>query len=148
MLGHYAHPVVWGGYVVAILTAVMMALIGFPDSEGALVALGVGISLMLMTADYFVHWRVHKRAKEGNPLLPFASLFWTLMLTCLLGIGVITSGWQLLVVFVGQAVWDNSWHAVHNHQDPEKPRADLDSPFIRWGTATAVAAAIVIVWMF
>lgn len=137
MLAHFRHFAVFSSYVFAIVIGFFV----FRLPPSAAVPVTVGIGVVLVAVDYVVHRSVHKWERLRYPV---ESILWVAATAVVLITGLVSQGWQVSGIFFVQAWWDNSWHAAYNHREEGEPKAELDSPLIRWGAAVVAVSLVMI----
>ena len=138
MIAHFGQPVVFASYVLAISASFFL----FWMPEVMVVTLLIGMSVALMAVDYLAHLSAHNWKLLRYPI---ETTLWIVVVFLALIFGLITKELQVVVIFLSQGLWDNSWHAMHNHRAKKgKHKAELDQPIFRWGVAALAALVIFI----
>jgi len=137
MLQHYMLPQVCIAYLIAIgWNACGLLPITFPI---------IGLeSFALILVDYQAHAQIHWREEKKLPKPPIMSLIWVLLIFNAGYWPGYLYGWQASVIFVLQALWDNSWHSLENHRKSGKPETHTDKLWIRIVAPLGAVAVIAI----
>lgn len=143
MLAHFLHPAVWVSY--ALVLGVSWFWFEYFHKPAILVLVSAGMSIALVVIDYTVHCSIHNWAQLR---FPAPSVVWVCVLAIGLLNGFIVAPWQLVGIYLAQAVWDNSWHAVAHHHVKGEPRAELDHWFVRWGAAALAFGCVFVPWLY
>lgn len=98
-------------------------------------------AVTLMVVDFLVHRRIHQRVNEEIEW-PWRTAVWSAALALCAFCGMYSNGWQLALAFIGQGLWDNSWHSVEEHRPNGEPTTQTDYAVIRWGSMALALGAM------